>query len=154
MTLQRKKLLPVFIALLILWTGFIFSNSLEDGKTSMDKSLSIIEKVDAAMTDTEESTIHYQVLFRKMAHFIEFFILGLLWYAVLERKKYGAVLALGCSVLTAFADEGLQMLNDRGNSLEDVFLDSAGAAAAVLFCVLVLFLLRKVSPRKKMHPAC
>ena len=80
-------------------------------------------------------------LLRKLAHFSEYLLLGLLLYALLRRKFSPAVSALLAVMLAAgfaLTDEWHQLsVPGRDGNLRDVLIDTAGAfTGAVLGCVL------------------
>ena len=141
--MKRKVFTFLLTLLLILWAGFIFSNSMEDVSASYETSAGFIRMIDAHLLDNEQTAFLVQGCFRKAAHFFEFFLLGTLFYFLLARKEKPGRRALLFSVLAAFVDEGLQMFSDRGNSLKDVLLDSCGAAAAIGLLIAIRFLIRR-----------
>lgn len=82
-----------------------------------------------------------EYLLRKLAHFSEYLLLGLLLYALLRRKFSPAVSALLAVMLAAgfaLTDEWHQLsVPGRDGNLRDVLIDTAGAfTGAVLGCVL------------------
>ena len=83
-------------------------------------------------------------LIRKLAHFTEYAALGFQLLLLLPRPpgfKKG-ILALNLAFITAFLDESIQMLSDRGDLISDVWLDCGGACFGILLAWLVLRLRR------------
>ena len=79
----------------------------------------------------------YVPLIRKIAHFSEFAVLGILIYLNLWEfsKKNIIVYSSLLSVLYAALDEIHQLFVDgRCCSVKDVLIDSAGALCGILFC--------------------
>jgi VanZ family protein len=90
----------------------------------------------------ESDTLHH--IIRKMAHFAQFFILGLLWLAFVlsqERLENKHLFIMSIAItLTAAIDESIQLFSmDRGPSVFDFLIDSAGG-----FSVLLVFMLYKL----------
>ena len=142
MKTSRKWIIFAALAGLLLCLIFIFGNSLLDSENSMSKSLVILQKLGFNLSDDAEVIFLYQCIIRKCAHFTEFFALGLLLMALFGNHLWSPAAAMAIAAAAAFADEGLQLLSDRGNSLQDVALDSAGAASAILLCFLSFLLVR------------
>ena len=156
--------LPILITLL--WLGFIYSNSLKDGKKSGEQSGKVHEIVnDVAQSVGVEEPISERTV-RKSAHFTEFAVLGMLLCAdlvcfgvITPKRKLCvscllALTAVPSAALFASVDEILQNFSEgRGPSVIDVLIDTSGAAAAtVIFIVcfvLTVFTLRKIGSKKK-----
>lgn len=128
---MKKK---VFLLLAVLWTGFIFFNSLQEGETSAAMSgfiVDIIMRIFGKIGITDIDTVSFIV--RKAAHFTEFFIQSILISAVVDDKKYRsvAIYVLFAGLFTACCDEFLQIFTDgRGSSVRDVFIDFGGTVCA------------------------
>ena len=77
---------------------------------------------------------------RKIAHFVEFAVLGLESEAYLAYRHTPRMTALqfAFGLLVAGADELLQLFTDRGSALLDVGIDFAGFALAALALRLLL----------------
>ena len=146
--MSPKRTLPsfIFFLLVLLWAGFIFSKSMEDGAASYETSSRFIRLIDSSLLDDPETALLAQAYFRKSAHFFEFFLLGTFFFFMFSGTRKPGIPAFFFSVLAAFLDEGLQVFSDRGNSLRDVILDSCGAAAAIMLLIFIFHLRRN---RKK-----
>lgn len=134
---MKKK---VFLLLAVLWTGFIFFNSLQDGKDSAVMSGFIVDIVMRIFGKAGISNIDtVSFIVRKAAHFTEFFIQSILISAVVRDKKYCSVViyVLFLGLLTACCDEFLQIFTEgRGSSVRDVFIDFGGTVcAAAVFAI-------------------
>ncbi len=141
--MNKKKLLTLSI-LTLLWTGFIFSMSLNKGEASAALSggllnviLDIIsplwENIFGSITDVTISAFH--LIIRKAAHFTEFAVLGgLAFLTFLNFKKLKCTLlfGLGYGTLVAALDETLQLfVEGRAGRIGDVLIDFCGVAFGV-----------------------
>ena len=98
-----------------------------------------------------------EYLLRKLAHFGEYLLLGLLLYALL-RRRFSPVAAAGLALVLAAAfactDEWHQLsVPGRDGNLRDVLIDSAGAVAGVGLGGLGTGLRRLLSRRLGKKPA-
>lgn len=162
--MPKKIALAVFLVLTVLWTAFIFANSLEDAAASSNKSSAVTEVVNkvASSVGIQDEIPHRTV--RNMAHFAEFMLLGALLYAdsmlVFSIKRAKSSLFFLCPASTVVAcfllacvDELLQKLSEgRASQMSDVLLDTLGAlcaTAAITLIVLISYYLRLLIKRKK-----
>ena len=118
------------VALLItgLWIWFIFARSAKTAGESSAESATISAFL---IQMFPWLTVH---AVRKLAHFTEYFILGILLFTDWRMLRRGFVfLPLGFGAVVACVDEFLIQRNTLGRSgeLRDVLLDSFGVAAAV-----------------------
>lgn len=141
-----KQSLCVFLIAATLF--FIFYNSAQKVPDSKQASASVAAVISSVATDNgtkEPSTISAFLLeyVRKAAHAVEFFVLGAelaVWLVVLRTKRITAQAVwntLSSILLFAVTDESIQILSGRGPRVQDVLLDFAGGAAAVLLVLLV-----------------
>ena len=154
--MPRKRIVVslLLFVLVLIWAGFIFSNSMEDVSASYETSEKFIRFIDSSLLENPETAVLAQNFFRKAAHFFEFFLLSILFYLMFSGIKKPAVPGFFFSLLAAFLDEGLQMFSDRGNSLRDVLLDSCGAAAGILLMLGIrkLIQMKKARKEKRKNP--
>lgn len=133
----KNKWLPW--GLVVVWMGFIFSFSAQQGSDSGALSGSIVGFLinlwqaffPSISLDTD--TVHF--IIRKGAHFTVYFVLGLLVANALSKsfktskKHFFLTIAICC--LYAISDEVHQsFVPNRGPSAWDVLLDTAGSAIA------------------------
>jgi len=152
--MNRKKGQILMIVLIIATYVFIFGNSLQPVSESQAESLSVLERVKPvfeAVVGQGNVTDH---LVRKIAHFTEFFLLGLEWlvFVSLSKKINGQHIAncLFIGLASAVIDESLQMLSPgRGPQVSDVLLDFSGFCFGILVISTILLLRRKHIKRKK-----
>lgn len=127
---------------------FIFYNSAQKVPDSKQASASVSAVFSSVATDngTKEPSNFSAFLLayvRKAAHAVEFFVLGAelaVWLVVLRVKKITAQAVwntLSSILLFAVTDESIQIFSGRGPKVQDVMLDFAGGAAAVLLVLLL-----------------
>lgn len=81
-------------------------------------------------------------LVRKMAHFTEYFVLGMEMFGMVSffsKSRWRVLKSVEYAFFAAFIDESIQILSRRGSMISDVWLDTAGAAAGVLLVKLVSY---------------
>ncbi len=140
----NKKAGFVFLALTLLATIFIFSNSLKVGTESAKQSgffADILENaLDSFGFHPEYDTISF--IIRKGAHFTEYLILsalaGLSIYFFARNGLYvffAPLYAFGVAVCDEFIVQG--MTEGRSPQWKDVFIDFSGALTAALIIYLI-----------------
>ena len=129
---RTDRRLRLCIALLICNLVFIWGNSLLPGEVSgafSDWVKSILARLFAGGAPAHTG----RGLLRKIAHFTEFSALGmcLAWLHGMLRKGMAQPFLWG--VLAAAADETIQLfVPDRGPSIRDVCIDSAGVLTGII----------------------
>lgn len=93
---------------------------------------------------------------RKAAHFVTYFLLGLFWFLGLKNKLSGPILTVFISwmLATGYAalDEFHQGITpNRTPLLQDIQLDSIGAATGVMLAVLFFIVYKKTNRKKKRY---
>lgn len=131
-----KKFVKLFF--LIIWLIVIFNFSSQSGMTSGELSNSILRKIGyfLRVADPEAFVLQYETIFRKFAHFSEYFILGFLAYICLEEfiKNKLIIITIILCVLYAISDEYHQMyVVGRVFGAFDIFIDSVGAYCGSTF---------------------
>lgn len=135
-----KRIVLSIITILWMIIIFLFSNSngSNSSKTSgiiVGKVVPIIEKVTGHdLTEIEiENYVSYPI--RKIAHFSEYFILGLL--VILTLYSYGiskniVILSFLICILYSLSDEIHQLfICDRNGNIIDVLVDSIGSLCGI-----------------------
>lgn len=146
-TTLRLALCGAYIAAVL---AFIWGNSLLPGKDSGELSGFVGELLQKLLPFWDLSTPEGAHALRKLAHFSEFAALGMgfrwLW-GMLCRKNLPALgLPLLCGFCAAAIDESIQLLTpERGPSIKDVGIDTAGVVTGIL----VLTLLHMLFTRRK-----
>ncbi len=158
-----KRVLSIAVLVLTLaWIGFIFSNSLDSGIESGEKSGKVYEIVNdvahslGATEEIPESTI------RTSAHFTEFAVLGILVCADIvllarispasslgQRHAY-PLLTLPFCVIIAIIDETIQRFSPgRAMQFIDIVIDCSGALCGMLFYALCFLFLHALIRYKR-----
>lgn len=139
----KEKAHWAFIFLYILW---IFSNSLMNGNISSSTSGSITRQILAFLAffgiNPGYDVFHHFI--RKLAHFLEYTLLGFLTsFSIFRRSLFSSekLTWLTICILTPILDETLQLfVPGRCGSLTDSLLDMSGCIFGTLF----LLMLRKL----------
>lgn len=137
---QKKAIL--FTVLSILWTAVIFSFSLQPAKESSTLSGGILQRLldwFYWLTKLQIPSYFAHFLLRKLAHFGEFFLLGVFSYQAGKHLFGTWYPALIYGALVAVADEHIQHYTGGGRAMlvSDMMLDTAGVEIAILVMVLV-----------------
>lgn len=120
------------ILLLILWMILIFILSNQTGSESTNLSDGVIGKIICPFTDNCNLEI-YTIIIRKTAHFMLYFILGVLSYINFKINKENMLYAFLICVIYAFTDEIHQMvISNRSGEVRDIIIDSLGALSSIL----------------------
>lgn len=133
----------VLFILVIVWMAFIFYMSAQTAEDSLLASGSVSDLLTRIANGLYKGNIPEKVaeylqngfFVRKAGHIIEFFILGILVYALLRRQgvKKSVLLSIMVCVAYAASDEIHQMfVPNRGPLVTDVLIDGIASAAAVL----------------------
>ncbi len=148
MDFNKRKLMKYCLLLLILSTlTFIFVNSMLPADTSSEES----EAVSGWLSDflPESSVIVGFIIdnIRKIAHFVEFGVLGaeLTAYTLFFTKKLKATLPIAqiIAFFVAFTDETIQIFSGRGPEIADVWIDFFGSLTFSLLTCAVYILCKR-----------
>lgn len=138
---QRKYLIVLILATLV----FIWGHSVMDREQSAAESglvLKVITPLLELFLGKGNVTEH---LVRKMAHFGEFSVLGAELFCFFQPAY---LKALSHGMLAAMVDETIQIFSGRGSQLQDVWLDSFGAAFGAAAACLLIHLIRRKAIKK------
>ena len=133
----NKKQSLICLGALLLWITFIFCRSLQPADISSSESsrvLALLQRlVPFGLTE------HF---IRKLAHFTEFGVLGVLagtlFYGRCQHLWTGLLFAIMTGMSTALCDETIQLfVAGRTGQISDVWIDIAGTAVGA---VLMLFI--------------
>lgn len=145
MSTITKRIL--YTALLCGWLAFIFLNSASDAAVSQTQSDGVTGFLEALLGVRVNPNF-----IRKGAHFIEFFLLGLLAalaIPVFRLRPRQTLLPIALAgVFAGLADETVQLFYEgRSAQVSDVWLDYSAYLLAVLLTALFLRLLQKKRAR-------
>ena len=131
-----NKRLIIHTCLTVLWIIFIFSFSLQSGEESHQTSGGIVSLCVQMFFSQDFAYIDQLEFFiRKLAHFTEYFILGVLVLQTLKQTKCQkqVLISLVICVLVASCDETIQLFSGgRSGKIVDVMLDSFGAWCGIV----------------------
>lgn len=143
-----KRIILIIVCILII--VFIFSQSLMAGNTSSKQSLGFVSGINSFLSMLGIKFQFTNIMARKTAHFLEFFILGVFLtfaantYTNKPIKKLPTIFFV--SLATAVADESIQLfIPGRAGMVQDILLDFSGAAVGTFLIIFLLFLSRKIS---------
>ena len=143
---MNKKILAWI--LFLLWLVVIFFFSSQNGQSSSDLSNGLLNFLEE-FTHLPLTNEFFSFLIRKLAHFTEYLILGILscnlvkQYRSLNKMEYLAIL-LFC-ITYAISDEVHQMfVNGRSPKVFDVFVDSLGSSVGIF----LIYIMTKVKKNK------
>ena len=142
---KSSAVLPrLLIAAVILWCIVIWQFSATPGGESVTTSGGVMELCNRLLRNWGLKFQFTATTVRKIAHFVEFFILGALAAAAClwNHISRPALLAVLFSAWVAAVDECIQVLMpERGPAFLDVVLDTCGAifGAVLFFAALLLF---------------
>lgn len=151
--MKRNKLLRIILLIFIVCTVlFIWSQSCL-GKTASSSQSGWVR--DFLQNAADLFGLPIQVnehTVRKLAHFLEFFVLGVevTLYGIIGGKpdRHDVLWMPGSVFLIAFMDETIQIFSKRGPAVADVWLDIAGGVTAMLL-VFALYYLISAYKRKR-----
>ncbi len=138
---HRRRL--IFTVLSVLFTAFIFFNSIQNGIASSAQSGNFVLILESILSRIGISVSISEFIIRKLAHFSEFFILGVLLcltlrtYTVKIIKNVTVPLFIG--LLIAVTDEFIQLFSaGRAGLVADVVIDFSGFITGLVLGILVV----------------
>lgn len=141
---------PVFLALTVVWICIIFHFSLQTAEVSSNVSRGLLTKILGILysvtgIEIEASTVHN--LFRKLAHFTEFFVLGIFSVSFFVSLKSKPIYAVVLGACVAVTDETIQFFTSSGRAMRvtDMLIDTSG----VIFATLIFYFFWKLFHKKK-----
>lgn len=150
--IQSRAWLGICIAL-VLVTLLIWGNSMRTATQSDQQSTSLLSWLTPWLSAVGIQSEGFHSILRKLAHFSEYGLLGVLWTMELwlgprREKRRGTMERLSFCMLTAFLDETIQLfVPGRSGEIRDVWIDTAGAWTGIvittcLVCIAMKFLNR------------
>lgn len=148
---KNKKIFIVKLLLVIMWLGVIFcfssANSTETSNQSFGLSKLIVKfsltasnyvhitNIELNDSNISEIASNIHPYLRKIAHFLEFFILSILVLLAIKETdlNYNYSFTLLFCFLIAILDETHQLFVDgRAGQIKDVFIDSSGSLLYII----------------------
>ena len=164
-----RVVLCVILGLMIIGNmALIFGFSTEDRTSSGDRSHGITQTVvqiiikdfeNLPPEEQEQKVQQFHVPIRKIAHFCEFGLLGLLTAAFMRTLGKGKkwlwwIIPMAFCLLYAISDEVHQMFTERGPAVADVLLDFSGSLAGICVIHLVAMLACHIRAKRKAKRLC
>lgn len=119
------------LLLLIIWMILIFVMSSFNADISSNQSGMIVNFISKIFNINNMELL--SLIIRKMAHFLEYFILGILMLNVIINYNKKIYLSYIFSILYACLDEVHQLfVNGRSGQITDVLIDSTGIILGIL----------------------
>ena len=151
---KRHILLLILLVMTLVVLAFIFHNSLQDGAASNSRSGRVVEIIKPLFDPHDaipEETFHKFT--RKMAHFLEFLMLGisasLLAMHISSAYVRCTIFApLFFVLLSAMTDEFIQSFTGRTSAISDVLIDFRGGAFGILLAYGAMFCISAMRRRK------
>lgn len=145
---MKPRIIIIMLVLMVLALAFIWGHSMIPAVDSAEESRWVGQWITPFLERFVGAGNVTDHLVRKLAHFCEYGVLGvilgalaLLWKPAnaFFRGSYAFLLALA----TAVVDESIQLVADgRGAQVQDILLDAAGSLAGLLTIWLLAALLR------------
>ena len=133
----------ISILLVILWMLFIFKMSSYSSISSNNQSGFIVNIISNILNFNDLDTLSF--IIRKIAHFTEYFILGLLTYNMAYNYNKKVYLSIIICILYAISDELHQSLvPGRSCQILDILIDSSGSIISI-YLLSILFHLKNNS---------
>lgn len=136
--MNRIKKQYIWTAVLVLYAAFVFSNSMKPASLSSKDSGFVLRLVQQILAPAGGlAGLVTEHLVRKMGHFTEYAVFGILLTVCVRSWKatawQGAAIRLAAGFLVPFCDETIQLfVEGRSGQLSDVWLDAAGVFFGVL----------------------
>lgn len=126
----------ISIILVILWMIFIFVMSSFDATSSSNQSNFIVDIITSIINIKDIGLL--SLIIRKLAHFIEYFILGILVTNFITRYDKKIIIAILLCIIYATSDEIHQIfVPGRSCQVTDVIIDSMGSIMGVYLYKLI-----------------
>ena len=148
MDTRNKKTIASLMVLVAVTLSFIWAHSFMGMEESAEESGFFYELLCPFFELFMGEGNVTELFIRKLAHFTEFFALGLELMLLLKLlyMKLGWKMLVNSWVLGTFCaliDETIQIFSGRGSQVQDVWLDSAGCMTGVLVMTGCIILFRK-----------
>lgn len=152
MVSNLKKIVYLFFVILII--AFIFYNSIKNGDESTNASTVVLNYINNFFEYIQidiKLTGHF---IRKMAHFIEFFVLGffsMLFFKEVFGLKFEILgYPLFLSTLIPILDEYIQKFSKgRSSQVSDILIDFSGAFFGIVLGIIISYIIKKIQQNKK-----
>ena len=126
----------ISLLLVILWMIFIFVMSSFDATSSSNQSNFIVDIITSIINIKDIGLL--SLIIRKLAHFIEYFILGILVINFITRYDKIIIIAILLCIIYATSDEIHQIfVPGRSCQIIDIMIDSLGSIMGIYLYKLI-----------------
>ena len=126
----------ISLLLVILWMIFIFVMSSFDATSSSNQSNFIVDIITSIININDIGLL--SLIIRKLAHFIEYFILGVLVINFITRYDKKIIIAILLCIIYATSDEIHQIfVPGRSCQIIDIMIDSLGSIMGIYLYKLI-----------------
>ena len=126
----------ISLLLVILWMIFIFVMSSFDATSSSNQSNFIVDIITSIINIKDTGLL--SLIIRKLAHFIEYFILGILVINFITRYDKKIIIAILLCIIYATSDEIHQIfVPGRSCQIIDIMIDSLGSIMGIYLYKLI-----------------
>lgn len=127
----------ISLLLVILWMIFIFVMSSFDATSSSNQSNFIVDIITSIINIKDIGLL--SLIIRKLAHFIEYFILGILVINFITRYDKKIIIAILLCIIYATSDEIHQIfVPGRSCQIIDIMIDSSGSIMGIYLYKLII----------------
>ena len=135
MRLNLKKIVYLIVTILVVM--FIFYNSIQNGESSSNASTTVLNFINNIINSIGLNFKLEGYFIRKLAHFVEFFTLGvflMLTFEAFTNKIFSIIgFPMFFAIFIPVIDEYIQIYSDgRTSSVKDVLLDFFGAMIGII----------------------
>ena len=146
MHLNLKKIVYLIVTILVVM--FIFYNSIQNGESSSNASTTVLNFINNIINSIGLNFKLEGYFIRKLAHFVEFFTLGIflmLTFEAFTNKIFSIIgFPMFLAIFIPVIDEYIQIYSDgRTSSVKDVLLDFFGAMIGIIIVSLCFVLNKK-----------
>ncbi len=151
--MQKNLKKWIYLTITILIVAFIFYNSIQNGESSSEASTFVLNFVNDLIASIGLKIKLSGHFIRKLAHFIEFFALGvflMLTFKAFTNKLFSILgFPMFFAIFIPVIDEFIQIYSPgRSSSVKDVLLDFCGAFVGILF-ICICFVIKNKYKFKK-----
>lgn len=146
---MTKKSRIILLVLSVLWTIFIFSNSIATAEQSSENSSTIVNFL---LNFINIDISFLTLVVRKLGHFSEFLLQGIFigsFFLVSNTYTKNIIYVMFLGLITAVTDEFIQLFSPgRSGMIQDVLIDFSGTITAVLVCGIIYIINRQKNTKK------
>lgn len=151
-TNREKAILSLLIAAVVLLTAFIWGHSAMPAAQSEGESMAVLSVFEPLLLWLGVPAAWCHAVLRKLAHFSEYGLLGVIWSCLLLAKGHtlrrSIHPAASACLFTALIDETIQLfVPGRSGMVADIWIDFTGASVGILGSLFIYLLIRYIQKR-------